>query len=477
VAVIPSYIASCQINVVKPLQALHNAGRIKFRHVLESKANLASIRWADVIVFCRNTEPGYGHFLSEAIGRKKPIIYDIDDSFWDISERTDPELARYHLQPLRLRQFEQYISHASLVRVYSPLLKGKIDHINQNVRIYHSGFDFKLVPNSGGPDQQQHNRNQSSAQCDDDTNRAISIVYATSRIVDDQYKIFLPALSDFLKANQGRVKFTVWGCSPGELLNLPGVSARKLTTRYDDFLRAFSRAGFHIGLAPLQDTEFNRSKNNTKFRDYGACRIAGIYSNLDVYGSSVVHEQNGLLVSNKYEDWLEALNRLTFEPELRRRIIARAYDDVFNGYRQELIERQWLDDIDRLLEDAQSFWLSRLGQGSFAEFNIFASQDNLCGVKLTAEALQFDLTRSSDEKEKVCLEVRAQNGCTLRGIAASVRDRNPIDGSVTFSFQPLKNSRSREFLLRIGGIRNSKLNAGSHITLLYKEPVSVEHNW
>src|SRR5581483_3592547 len=154
---------------------------------------------------------------------------------------------------------------------------------------------------------------------------------------------------------------------------------RKLTTRYDDFLRAFSRAGFHIGLAPLQDTEFNRSKNNTKFRDYGACRIAGIYSNLDVYGSSVVHEQNGLLVSNKYEDWLEALNRLTFEPELRRRIIARAYDDVFNGYRQELIERQWLDDIDRLLEDAQSSWLSRLGQGSFAEFNIFASQDNLCG--------------------------------------------------------------------------------------------------
>ncbi|MBX9692090.1 MAG: hypothetical protein K2Z81_06885, partial [Cyanobacteria bacterium] len=184
VAIIPSRIASCRINVEKPLEALARAGRIKFRSVLESQATRADIGWADAVVFCRNTEPQFNFLLIEAIARQKGLIYDLDDSFWDVPPTTDPALSRYHRQPVRLRQFEQYLSLASLVRVYSPTLEAKVACFNQNARLRRSSFDFSCLRKMNRADDSSFASNE----------RAVKIVYATSRTRDDLYRLFLPGL-------------------------------------------------------------------------------------------------------------------------------------------------------------------------------------------------------------------------------------------------------------------------------------------
>lgn len=449
VAIIPSYIASCQINVIKPLSALASSGQITFKHQTEQSTTPSAIEWADLIVYCRNTEPGFRHLLNEALGRRKPIIYDIDDSFWDIPSATDPDLARYHTQPSRLNQLESYLQHASLVRVYSPLLKTKVARFNSNVRVYNSSFDFKQVP-----DVRTLHHNKAK----------IGIVYATSRTVDDQYKVFLPALSEFLNQHQDKAEMTVWGCRPPELLTLPGVTHRKLLPRYDQFLREFSRSGFNIGLAPLEDNEFNRSKNNTKFRDYGACGIAGIYSNVDAYSSSVEHERNGLLVENTKHDWLKALQRLAFDKDLQESIRHSAHEKVFENYRQELIERQWLEDIHSLLVETPSFWLANARASATISLNVIAESDYLCGVEFhklqtrhseNLEPLYLpDSDGTSALQNQLHLEIQSPTGQILRGIASSAM--NFHDGVISFKFEAIRNSQDKPFKLQITGISDRR---------------------
>ena len=444
VAIIPSYIASCQINVIKPLTALARAGHITFKHQLEQSTGPSAIEWADVIVYCRNTEPSYRHLLNDALGRRKPIIYDIDDSFWDVPKATDPDLARYHTQPLRLRQLENYLQYASLVRVYSPLLKKKVSKFNCNARIYRSSFDFNQVPELQ-PLQTKLEK--------------IGIVYATSRTVDDQYKVFLPALADFLNEHHERIEMTVWGCSPSELLTLPGITFRKLLPRYDEFLREFSRSGFNIGLAPLEENEFNRSKNNTKFRDYGACGIAGIYSNVDAYSDSVVNEQDGLLVHNTKNEWFNALQRLAFDNELQERIRTNARAKVFRDYRQELIETQWLEDIYALVANVPSFWLASAKDASTVTLEVTAEHDHFCGVELHHPQFITDTLGGQKNQQKFHLEVLTQSGQTLRGIASSAISYS--NGVVAFNFEGIRNSQSREFKLRFIGTVSEFKNRGS----------------
>ncbi|HEY9713769.1 MAG TPA: hypothetical protein V6C72_09880, partial [Chroococcales cyanobacterium] len=140
VAIVPSTIASCQIGVIKPLSELDRKGKINFKWYLESRASLNAIHAADLLVFCRNTEPAYAHLLNEAVSTNKPIIFDLDDNFWDVPFDSDPELARYHRLPLRIQQLEKYIQHATLIRAYSPALAEKISTLNKNVRLLRAGF-------------------------------------------------------------------------------------------------------------------------------------------------------------------------------------------------------------------------------------------------------------------------------------------------------------------------------------------------
>lgn len=450
VAIIPSYIASCQINVIKPLQELARRREINFKHSLEHRASHSLIAWADLIVFCRNTEPAFNYLLAEALVRRKPVIYDLDDSFWDIPPTGDPALARYHTQPLRLRQLEHYLSSATLVRVYSPLLQKKVLPFNLRARIYRSAFDFSLVPQQvGGSDTASgiagstsvNGNAGGSVTGDGAIADRVKIVYATSRTIDDQYRIFLSGLEKFLSKYSDRVETTIWGCAPSELLKMPSVVHRKLVAEYDQFLKEFSRTGFDIGLAPMDDSEFSRSKNNTKFRDYGACQIAGIYSNVDVYSASVVSGENGLLVNNETESWLRALEQLTLDEQLRTRIKRNAHESVRQQYRQELIEQEWINDINELI--ASNHCDGIFSRPTWMDLPIVATEDQLSGATLSSKSFGKELNI------RWSLEVRSPSDDLLRSASTILLRKKTEDNAMAFSFPPIENSKNQKLTLRL----------------------------
>lgn len=330
-AVIPAFIPSTQINVVTPLMDLCVERVINFRLHLESTVKLKDIEWADIVVLCRNIEPGQAWFY-ELLQQDKPYIYDIDDNFFDINTSE----ASYYRSPERLDMFTQYLRNASLVRVYSEPLRLRILELHSRV--------VKVVP----PLDFRHVLSRRAANED-----KVKIVYATSRTHDELFSIFLPALEKILHYYNNQVQVYFLGFTPPELRKHPGVYSVPMIWDYPAYLRKFSSAGYDIGLAPLLDDVFHRSKTNNKFREYGACQIAGIYSNVDVYASCVQHNQTGILVSNEEKAWYDALALLIENPDLRRKIQLSAYDFVRSNYSQTEFVKSWAQQIKNIFTDTK----------------------------------------------------------------------------------------------------------------------------
>ena len=104
-AILPRIIPLTLIGVIKPLGALHREGRIRFDVALESWAGRRRLARADVVVFSRNTEPRYAAFLDAALALGKPVIYELDDNFFEMPLGTPG--SEYHRDPQRLSQLER----------------------------------------------------------------------------------------------------------------------------------------------------------------------------------------------------------------------------------------------------------------------------------------------------------------------------------------------------------------------------------
>ena len=87
---------------------------------------------------------------------------------------------------------------------------------------------------------------------------------------------------------------------------------------YQTFIR---RPGRTIGLAPLLDTSFNRTRAPTKLYDITAAGAVGIYGQSEVYSSVIQHDDNGLLLpmDNKI-NWVDSILDLLGNHEKRQRL-------------------------------------------------------------------------------------------------------------------------------------------------------------
>jgi glycosyltransferase involved in cell wall biosynthesis len=332
-AILPAFIPSTMICIIKPLLQLHRNNYITTKISLESLASSRNLEWADLVIFCRNTEPRYAYIMDILQNKNIPFIFDLDDNFFELPLNTDE--GRYHRQSEHLEMVTNYIRRASLVRVYSDPLKHKAETLNQKVEKVFGPIDLNLIQ----PGKIEVNSN------------IVKLVYATSRIHDEISALFTPALKQILKEYAGRIECHFWGPFLHEFKGYRGVYNHTPIQNYNRFIELFSRSGYDIGLAPLPDDLFHRSKSNNKFREYGACRIAGIYSDMEVYSTCVKHGETGLLVSNKPEAWYQAIVKLIEDRDLREKIKRQAQEYVIFHYSQEQFERIWWDQIQKVISE------------------------------------------------------------------------------------------------------------------------------
>jgi hypothetical protein len=115
---------------------------------------------------------------------------------------------------------------------------------------------------------------------------------------------------------------------------------------YPDLLKVVGR--MDIGIAPLADIPFNRSRSNVKLKEYGAGVTAWLASPVGPY-RELGERQGGWLVPD--DNWLSAIDALVRNPRGRKRLARRALKwarkQTIDDHAQ-LWERAFMETLDRV---------------------------------------------------------------------------------------------------------------------------------
>nr|WP_315592650.1 glycosyltransferase [uncultured Cupriavidus sp.] len=248
------------------------------------------------------------------------LIYDLDDDLLAIAESEHPEREYYAAYAPSIRLLTQ---EADEVRVSTNALKERLSALNGNVRLVQNALDAETWM-LNKPEQPRIQ------------DAKISILYMGTLTHGADFDLVKEALKA-IKAKFGeRVS-----------VNIVGVTADRDELAWCDFVDVPPQAGgsypafakwiatecaFDVGIAPLVDSSFNRGKSGIKFYDYAALGLACVCSDVEAYRSVVRHGENGLLVANRTQAWIDALERLVTDHTYREALAACARQDLLSAH-------------------------------------------------------------------------------------------------------------------------------------------------
>lgn len=183
-----------------------------------------------------------------------------------------------------------------------------------------------------------------------ETGREIKLLYAAGQ----QHKAFFekivsPVLNKIYDNYGERASLTIVG--PDVDLNGVKMKCQKISSmpmrKYRDFMNSNS---FDIGLAPLFDNEFCKSKYYNKYIEYSVNGICGIYSNVIPYSLVAENEYDGFLVDNDPASWYKTICKAIDNNDLRANCVINAQNKLMNDFNADVIARRLLNDTPGVLD-------------------------------------------------------------------------------------------------------------------------------
>lgn len=320
----PDGIPSFTIGILQPLSYLKSRGVCRFSVKSDHEVSADMLAAADFVVFFRSTRAEAYRHLETANSLGKRTIYVIDDHFLAMPVTTETGRA---MQDTEVRRVcVKFLKNASVVKVASEFFARhlKVHFEPKSVVCFPGSVDFSIL--------ERVERRKSDG--------PVVIGYAGGR----KEAAFAPVIRALQKVKDtfgDGVRFEFYGFEPPGASRLPGVKHHKYIADYRKFLRELYRAGWDIGLAPLESALYHDCKTNNKYREYAACRIPGVYSDSPAYRDWVKPEQTGLLVDNTVDGWYEGIARLVEDAALRRRIREQAEREAREQFSVETCAKRW----------------------------------------------------------------------------------------------------------------------------------------
>jgi glycosyltransferase involved in cell wall biosynthesis len=312
-----------------------------FARVLRAAHGGVEIRYAETlfgadvarphVAFSRFCMPSHAWLPQYLAARGIGYLYLLDDNFWALTPDVDPHLATFYAHPAVVETLDTFVRGSRAVVVWSRRLGETIRARLPATRIEYLNPPFDTDKANALLEAAGHR----AANAD-----AVRIGYPTSRR-PGVAPLLEPVIRHVAQRFARRVRFEFVGWMPDGVADVPGVSLFQHVPDYDRYLEFKLSRRWDIGLAPLLGGAFDACKTSVKYREYGGCGIAGVYSRVAPYTDDVADGRTGLLVENRVDAWIAALERLVESPDERRTLAANARADVEHNFSQHATVRRW----------------------------------------------------------------------------------------------------------------------------------------
>jgi glycosyltransferase involved in cell wall biosynthesis len=242
-----------------------------------------------------------------------PIVLDVDDNVEDVPHYNQGAQAYRPNSGLSLITTD-LVKTADAVTVTTEHLKKILSKYNDNIYVLPNSLDFDLW--------------EKKIEMPKRSKKQIRIGWMGAQTHEDDFRMVLPAIMDILNKHKN-VHFYVVGGVPQCVHALDHKRIHCMSQWYD-ILHYPSRMRmwqFDIGIAPLRDNAFNRSKSNLRWLEYSAMSVPSVVSRVEPFNRSVVDGKTGLF-AYETDEWFEQLNRLVEDAALRQKIGAAANAEV-----------------------------------------------------------------------------------------------------------------------------------------------------
>jgi glycosyltransferase involved in cell wall biosynthesis len=288
-------------------------------------------------------------FFAQRAGKK--VIIDVDDNYLDIPEGNNL-YEKFKSGKRERALLGSVLSLADALTVSTFPLK---ERLQEHIKMVH-GIDKPIfvIPN-------MNDVRDWVAPVTKPTGDRITIGYSASNSHQEDLQMVLPALKNIMK-KYPNVHLQFIGTIEKEKLPLyfkdfdddmlTRIELGAAESVFKDFPKLLGRTGWDIGIAPLVDTPFTRSKSHIKWMEYAMFEIPCVASRVYPYSMSIRGKKTiedgvtGLLTRSN--EWEKNLERMILDTELRKRIGKKA---------REVVEQEWQyedgdigDTINKMLE-------------------------------------------------------------------------------------------------------------------------------
>ncbi len=275
----------------------------------------------DLMVVQRIADPNISQFLRDRFDR--PVIYELDDLVMHL-HRSNTMAWDYYEVDNRLEVLAETMRNADALTTTTATLAEELSFYNERVFVLDNCLPNWVVnlnkPEHTGPVRIVYTGGPSHM---DDVEHYRYGIGATIKVLGDRVELHTyghPWMRELGLTDAGHVKFRPW------TMDFPSYQA--------------SLCDYDIGIAPLKNTRFNRSKSAIKVYEYWAAGVVPVVSDVDPY-KVVNHGVDGM-VCRTNADWREAITALVEDPEMLLRMRAAGYERVAD-LTIEANAHKWLD--------------------------------------------------------------------------------------------------------------------------------------
>jgi glycosyltransferase involved in cell wall biosynthesis len=310
------------------------------------------INWCDVVIFGRTYHPATQPIglVKQFKSKGKRIIWDFDDDFWQVQKDNPSALVSNAYKD----QYEDFIREADALITPSKVLATKAKRLvkGKPVMIAPNGVDLDTYIERPHAHQELIIGWAGAASHWKDLQLITKPIIALQKKYEFAFVLYgitgQPIESEMFEYNEMLQRNAMpekneffkaalkWWEEMKELKFYPHIPAH--VPFYTPFLHPhkLSNLDFDIGIAPLEDTEFNHGKSCIKFYEYAATGATVLTSDVLPYKDEVTYR-----AKNTEQDWYNKLEKLIVDADFRKKL-GKEQQDWVKKYRSlDAIALDW----------------------------------------------------------------------------------------------------------------------------------------